>query len=94
MLPDFLVAAIESGRLFEWIVALVLLEGLLLHWIWRRHAIGLPWQHLIGSFLSGACLMLAVRAAVVDAPSVELALWLALSLVAHITDLGLRFRRR
>ena len=54
MLPDFLVAAIESGRLFEWIVALVLLEGLLLHWIWRRHAIGLPWQHLIGSFLSGA----------------------------------------
>ncbi len=94
MLPDFLVAAIESGRLFEWIVGLVLLEGLLLHWIWRRHAIGLPWQHLIGSFLSGTCLMFAVRAAVVDAPSVELALWLALSLVAHITDLGLRFRRR
>ena len=28
MLPDFLVAAIESGRLFEWIVILVILEGL------------------------------------------------------------------
>jgi len=94
MLPDFLVAAIESGRLFEWIVVLVILEGLFLHWFWRRHVVGLPWRHFIGSFASGACLMLAVRAAVVDAPSVEIALWLALSLMAHLTDLGLRFRRR
>jgi hypothetical protein len=38
--------------------------------------------------------MLAVRAAVIDAPSGEIALWLALSLIAHLTDLGLRFRRR
>lgn len=94
MLPDTLVAAINSGRLFEWIVLLVILEGLLLHWLWRRHAIGLPWHHIIGSFISGACLMLAVRAAVIDAPSAEIALWLALSLIAHLTDLGLRFRRR
>ena len=94
MLPDILVAAIKSGRLFEWIVFLVILEGLLLHWLWRRHAIGLPWHHIIGSFISGACLMLAVRAAVIDAPSGEIALWLALSLIAHLTDLGLRFRRR
>jgi hypothetical protein len=94
MLPDILVAAINSGRLFEWIVFLVILEGLLLHWLWRRHAIGLPWHHIIGSFISGACLMLAVRAAVIDAPSAEIALWLALSLIAHLTDLGLRFRRR
>jgi len=94
MLPDILVAAINSGRLFEWIVLLVILEGLLLHWLWRRHAIGLPWHHIIGSFISGACLMLAVRAAVIDTPSAEIALWLALSLIAHLTDLGLRFRRR
>ena len=94
MLPDTLVAAINSGRLFEWIVLLVILEGLLLHWLWRRHAIGLPWHHIIGSFISGACLMLAVRAAVIDAPSAEIALWLALSLISHLTDLGLRFRRR
>ncbi len=94
MLPDILVAAINSGRLFEWIVLLVILEGLLLHWLWRRHAIGLPWHHIIGSFISGACLMLAVRATVIDAPSAEIALWLALSLIAHLTDLGLRFRRR
>ncbi len=94
MLPDILVAAINSGRLFEWIVFLVILEGLLLHWLWRRHAIGLPWHHIIGSFISGACLMLAVRAAVIDAPSAEIALWLALSQIAHLTDLGLRFRRR
>lgn len=94
MLPDILVAAINSGRLFEWIVFLVILEGLLLHWLWRRHAIGLPWHHIIGSFISGACLMLAVRAAVIDAPSAEIALWLALSLIAHLTDLSLRFRRR
>ena len=94
MLPDFLVAAIASGRLFEWVVILVILEGLFLHWLWRRYVVGLPWHHFIGSFASGACLMLAVRAAVVDAPSVEIALWLALSLMAHLTDLGLRFRRR
>ena len=94
MLPDILVAAINSGRLFEWIVFLVILEGLLLHWLWRRHAIGLPWHHIIGSFISGACLMLAVRAAVIDAPSGEIALWLALSLITHLTDLGLRFRSR
>ena len=94
MLPNFLVAAIESGRLFEWIVLLVIFEGLLLHWLWRRHALGLPWHHFIGSFVSGACLMLAVRAAVVDSYITEIALWLALSLIAHLTDLGLRFRRR
>ena len=94
MLPDFLVAAIESGRLFEWIVVLVILEGLFLHWLWRRHAVGLPWPQLVGSFTSGACLMLAVRAAVVDASSAEIAFWLGLSLVAHLTDLGLRLRRR
>ena len=94
MLPDFLVAAIESGRLFEWIVLLVILEGLFLHWLWRRRAAGLPWHHLIGSLVSGACLMLAVRAAVLDAPSVEIATWLTLSLIAHLTDLSLRFRRR
>lgn len=94
MLPDFLQAAIASGRLFEWIVLLVILEGLLLHWLWRRHAVGLPWHHLIGSFISGACLMLAVRAAVLAATSSEIALWLGLSLLAHLTDLGLRFRRR
>lgn len=93
MLPDFLAAAIADGRLFEWIVVLVVLEALLLHWLWRRHAVGLAWRDIIGSFVSGGCLMLALRSAVLDAPPVEIALWLALSLVAHLGDLVLRFRR-
>jgi hypothetical protein len=94
MLPDFLAAAIASGRLFEWIVFLVILETAFLFWLWRRHGVGLPWRDTIGSFVSGGCLMLAVRAAVLDSPSAEIALWLSLSLVAHLGDMALRFRRR
>lgn len=94
MLPDFLAEAIVSGRLFEWIVFLVVLETIFFYWLWRRHRVGLPWRDTIGSFVSGGCLMFAVRAAVLDLPSTEIALWLSLSLIAHLGDLALRFRRR
>lgn len=93
MLPESVTVAIASGRLFEWIVLLVLGEALLLYWLWRRYTVGLPWRDTIGSFASGACLMLAIRAAVLDRSDDEVALWLGLSLIAHLGDLALRFRR-
>lgn len=87
-----LAAALADGSLLLAIVVFVLLEALLLLWLWRKRKVGLAPRALLGSLVSGACLMLAVRAALLDAPWQQLAGWLLLSLIAHLTDLALRWQ--
>ena len=48
---------------------------------------------LIANGLSGICLLLALRAALTDAAPGSVALWLGLSLLAHLGDVGARLRR-
>jgi hypothetical protein len=48
---------------------------------------------VLGNLVSGAALMLAVRAALLDEPWPIVAAWLLFALLAHVTDLLVRWRR-
>jgi hypothetical protein len=91
---DRLAAAFADGTLLALIALLVLCEAILLIWLWRSRGVGIAPRELLGNLVSGACLMLAVRAALLDAPWRQVAAWLLASLLAHLTDLALRWRRR
>jgi hypothetical protein len=83
-------AAFASGRIIDGILLLVAAEALALAWIVRRR--GPPLPSLLANLASGAALMLALRAALVGAGWVAVAGWMLAGLVAHLADLGLRFR--
>ncbi len=87
-------AALADGSLLLLILALVALEALLLAWLWHRRGVGVAPRQVLGNLVSGACLMLAVRAAILDAPWMQIAGWLLASLLAHLADLVLRWQRR
>jgi hypothetical protein len=89
-----LAAAFADGSLPAIIAALVAIEAAVLWFLWRVRGIGIAPRALVGSLVSGACLMLAVRAALIDAPWEHVAAWLLLSLVAHLADLALRWSAR
>ena len=81
-----------SGRIVDLVLGLTVLEGLALMAYRRRTGRGPAPAPLLANLLAGICLLLAVRAALVDAWWGWLALCLAGSLVAHLADLGLRWR--
>jgi hypothetical protein len=91
---DRLAAAFADGSLLALIALLVFFEAILLIWLWRSRGVGVAPRELLGNLVSGACLMLAVRAALLDAPWQQVAAWLLSSLLAHLADLALRWRRR
>ncbi len=92
MVVDWVVIGIESGSLPRLIAGLVVLEAILLVWLWRARGLGIAPRAVLGNLVSGACLMLAVGAALADAPWWDVAILLILSLVAHVADLALRWR--
>jgi hypothetical protein len=83
-----------SGRVVDVILGLVLLEAAALLALRRLTGRGPdPWQ-TIAFLLAGACLLLALRAALVDAAAWHrIAVWLMAGLLAHLADLLLRWRR-
>lgn len=89
---SLLAAAFADGSILLWIVGLVLLEGVVLGALWRSRQVGFAPSALWGQLCSGAALMLAVRAALLDQPWPQIALWLLLALFAHVVDLMLRYR--
>lgn len=91
---EWLASGIASGRIPQLIALLVVIEALLLFWLWRSRRIGIAPRAVLGSLASGACLMLAVAAAARAAPWQDVALLLLLSLLAHLADLTLRWGRR
>ncbi|RVU20740.1 hypothetical protein [Methylobacterium oryzihabitans] len=85
-MPDVL----ASGSLVDLALVLVAAEaGLLL--LWRRRR-GPGRAALLVNLASGACLMLALRAALAGAPGFWLAAALAGAGAAHVADLWLRLR--
>ncbi|MCE4226022.1 hypothetical protein HCU64_19915 [Methylobacterium sp. C25] len=79
-----------SGRIIDLILALVACEALaLLVWRWRRGRGPSPIA-LIGNIAAGACLMIALRAALSGAHWTIIAGSLLGSLVAHVADLWFR----
>lgn len=83
-------AWIESGRIVDLILALVVLEALGLAWWLRGRGGVLP---LAPTLVAGACLLVALRAALAGAGWAWIAAALAGALAAHLADLGIRLRR-
>lgn len=89
---ELLATGFADGRIPQLIALLVIGEALLLLWLWRSRGIGIAPRALLGSLASGALLMLAIAAALRDAPWWDVAILLLLSLIAHLADLALRWR--
>jgi len=84
-------ALIADGTLPLLALGLILLEALVLLWLARAR----PWLNrgaILANGASGAALLLALRAALLDQPPSVVVLWLGASLVAHLADLGARWR--
>jgi hypothetical protein len=85
-------ALFETGRIVDLLLALVILESAVL-WAYRRASgRGVPTSALIANLASGACLLLALRAALSGAGWEWVAFWLAAALVAHLIDLRSRWQ--
>ena len=83
---------IAGGRIIDLILALVMVEAMALA-LWRRWSgTGPGLRGMAANLASGACLLLAVRAALADAAWEWLALALLGSLLAHVLDLYGRWR--
>ncbi|GJE28571.1 hypothetical protein [Methylobacterium organophilum] len=82
-----------SGRIVDLILVLVVAETLGLVWLRRVLGRGPSLPALLPSLLAGVGLMLALRAALLGSAWTSIAPWLALSLLAHLADLALRFAR-
>jgi hypothetical protein len=81
---------IASGRIVEAILAIVVVEAIAAAVYLARN--GRRISGLLANSAAGACLLLAVRAALIGAGWGTVALWLALSLPAHLIDLWRRLR--
>ena len=86
-------ALFSSGRVVDLALALMLLEAVALLAMRRGRGGGLAPAELLAFLLAGAFLLLALRAALVGAAWNWIALPLVLALLAHLADLGLRWRR-
>jgi hypothetical protein len=79
---------IESGWAITLILAIILAEGLILLLVFQRRSFP-----LLLSLLPGACLMLALRAAILGQGAPVIALWLTAALPLHLADLWLRIKK-
>ncbi|MDG1012758.1 MAG: hypothetical protein P8N99_08070 [Luminiphilus sp.] len=85
-------ALLLSGRLLDGILCLIVIEGIVIIVAHRyNRARPSPWT-LIPNLISGAALMLGIRLALSQAAWFWLALCLGCSLLAHLTDLIMRYR--
>jgi hypothetical protein len=78
--------------LVDLVLALVAVEALGLYVVLRWTGRGPSYTALLANLAAGVALVCAVRAALVGASYAMIAGILALSLVAHLTDLWLRWR--
>jgi fatty acid desaturase len=80
-----------SGRIVDIVLAVTAAEAIALLAYRRRTGRGLPPPDLVGVLVPGVCLMLALRAALVDAWWGWIALWLVAAFVSHVNDLRRRW---
>lgn len=81
-----------TPSMVDGLLLFVLLEAVLLYVLQRRTGRGLAPRAILSVLLPGACLMLALRAALADQGGMVLAGWLLAALVAHLADLATRWR--
>ena len=89
-----LAARFADGTLLLGIVALIAVEAALLLYLWYARGTGLPPRAWVGNLVSGALLMMAVRAALLDQPWILVAFWLLFALFAHLLDAFARWGSR
>jgi hypothetical protein len=80
-----------SGRIVDLILALTAAEAAFVVLYHRRTGRGPKPAAFLGTLLSGACLLLALRGALAEAWWGWIALWLLAALVAHVSDLRRRW---
>jgi len=85
---------IASGRVVDLALLLLAIEALIVILYFQRTGRGIAARDLIPSFVAGACLLLALRAALTGAPAVWIALALTAALPAHLFDVYRRGCRR
>lgn len=82
-----------SGRVVDLVLVLMAVEGAALALHRSRTGRGVPIPGLLAFLCAGACLLLALRGALVGAPWWWMAAALAGAGAAHAADLALRWRR-
>ena len=85
-------AWVESGRIFDVVLAVLVLEGLVLAVYWLRTGRGVPPTGLMMFLASGAFLIAAFRASALGAPWLLSSLFLTLAFVVHLVELRGRWR--
>lgn len=82
-----------SGRAADVVLALVVVELVALGVLHRRTGRGLALRDLLPTALSGAGLVLALRASLTSQPAFWVGFWLVVALAAHGVDLARRWQR-
>jgi hypothetical protein len=79
-----------SGHVVDFIIAVLVVEGLALIFFRRGNSAPGRITNIIVAALPGICLLMALRAALTGAGWMFIALWLVLSFPAHLADLWRR----
>lgn len=82
-----------SGRLVDLILVLVVIEAVALILYWRRTRRGVAPLDLLPSLSAGAFLLLALRVTLTDGGWQTASACLAAAGLAHLTDIGRRWRK-
>jgi hypothetical protein len=85
-------AAFASGFIVNLILLGVAAEAVILIVHHSRTGRGVAPIDLLVNLLAGACLLMAVRSALIQSSWERTAAWLAAALIAHIADLAQRWR--
>lgn len=85
-------ALFTDGRIFDVVLITLLAEAVVLWAIWAWHRRGVRPGRILPFLLSGAALVAACRASILDAPWPVVAAFLALALCAHAFELYARWR--
>lgn len=84
---------INSGRIVDVMVVFVVIEVAILIVYWRRTGRGVPLIPLLANVGAGGSLMLALGASLKGYDAHVVAMCLLSSLVFHLTDLAIRWKR-
>jgi hypothetical protein len=81
---------VAGGRIVAFILLVIAVEGVVLFAYRLRTGKGLSPAAIIFMLLPGACLLLALRAALTGGSPTAIVGWLAAALIAHLADLWTR----
>ncbi len=82
----------ETGGVILVILGLVVIEAAALAVFHQRTGRGIPLLPMLANLAAGGCLMLAIRAALLDQDWPMIGMFMGLALIAHLLDFGSRLR--